>query len=316
VAAAPRYTHLAWAFAAVGVDGSLVPAAAGDPAAWRSFNAAVKAAAPGLHTSLAVGGWAFSSGATAGRWSAMVATPRTRAAFVTSAVQTLTAGGFDGLDIDWEFPGAPDRGGRPTDAAGLVALVTDLRAAFSTAGGRRLGLTVALPAGGPYARGFDVARLAPHVDWFHVMAYDLAGGGRVTGAHTGIAGVTAAVRLYRGAGVPPSRLVLGTAAYGRTWAVVDAAACAAGGGRACAASGVGRAGACSGEAGFLSNREIAAARARSPPVGGVLDGAAWALVDGDTYVSYDTAATLEVKRAYARAQGLRGWMVWSVDQVV
>ncbi|KAK1870101.1 hypothetical protein I4F81_012563 [Pyropia yezoensis] len=320
-AVASRYTHLAWSFAAVGPDGRLVPATAGDPARWRAFNVAVKAAAPSLHTALAVGGWSFNDGATATRWSDMATSPAARAAFASSSVSALRAAGFDGLDIDWEFPAAADRGGRPADKANLVALVAGLRAAFDAASGRggaRLGLTIAIPASAFYDGGFDLPALARHVDWFNLMSYDLATGGDVTGAHTGMTRIRASVARVRAAGVPAAQIVLGTAAYGRTWTLADGRACAAAGGRACAVTGAGRPGGCSAEAGYLSDREIAAAAAAAGAAAssGVVDGSAWTILPGDQYVSHDTAATLGVKRAFAREARLRGTMVWSVDQVL
>lgn len=43
----------------------------------------------------------------------MAADPAKRATFVKSAVEFIQAQGFDGLDLDWEYPGT--RGGVPAD---------------------------------------------------------------------------------------------------------------------------------------------------------------------------------------------------------
>lgn len=318
-AVAGRYTHLAWSFAAVAADGRLIPVEAGDPERWRAFNDMVKRSNPAVRTDLSVGGWSFNSGATATRWSNMAASPAARSAFAASAVTALRAAGMDGLDIDWEFPGASDRGGRPTDRVNLVALVQELRAAFDASPGSRLRLTIAIPASTYYSGGYDLRALARHVDWFNLMSYDLAGGGGVTGAHTGMTPIRAAVSRVRAAGVPASQIVLGIAAYGRTWTLTDSDACAASGGQSCAATGTGRPGTCSAEAGFLSDREITAVSAAGSGGrvnSGTVDGAAWTIFGGDQYVSHDTAATLGIKRAFVQEARLRGTMVWSVDQVV
>lgn len=43
--------------------------------------------------------------------------------------------GFDGVDIDWEYPAADDRGGKPADTANYVLLVKEMKAVF----GRKYG---------------------------------------------------------------------------------------------------------------------------------------------------------------------------------
>ena len=49
--------------------------------------------------------------------------------------------GFDGVDLDWEYPGADDRGGKSQDTANYVSLAAELRAAF----GRKYGISMTLP---------------------------------------------------------------------------------------------------------------------------------------------------------------------------
>lgn len=38
--------------------------------------------------------------------------------------------GFQGVDIDWEYPGAPERGGERADTENYVTLIQEMRAAF------------------------------------------------------------------------------------------------------------------------------------------------------------------------------------------
>ena len=51
-------------------------------------------------------------------------------------MQRLTAVGFDGLHIDWEYPGAPDRGGKPEDTHDFVKLLETMRKTFDGSGNK------------------------------------------------------------------------------------------------------------------------------------------------------------------------------------
>lgn len=76
--------------------------------------------------------------------------------------------GFDGLDIDWEYPGAPDRGGQTQDTKNYVALLKTLRDTFSSSGGD-YGLTFTAPSSYWYLRWFDLPGMLPYVDWINLM---------------------------------------------------------------------------------------------------------------------------------------------------
>ncbi len=56
---------------------------------------------PNLKTLLAIGGW--NEGSTA--YSEMVKTQERRTKFIDSVIDMITKYGFDGLDLDWEYPG-------------------------------------------------------------------------------------------------------------------------------------------------------------------------------------------------------------------
>lgn len=121
---------------------------------------------PQLQVFISVGGWDAG-----GRvFSDMVSTASNRAAFISSAVQFCNTYAFDGIDIDWEYPVADDRGGRPADYVNFVTFMSELKSAAD-----KLGITLTLPSSYWYLKGFDIVNLEKHVDWFNFMSYDIHG---------------------------------------------------------------------------------------------------------------------------------------------
>jgi chitinase len=70
-----------------------------------------------LKVSLAVGGWNFGTE----KMTAMLATAQSRAEFISTSIPYLRARNFDGLDLDFEYPGS--RGSPPEDKQRFTALV-------------------------------------------------------------------------------------------------------------------------------------------------------------------------------------------------
>ena len=66
---------------------------------------------PSLKVMIAIGGW--NEGAK--KYSDMAIDSKKRKVFVASVVEFLIKHGFDGLDLDWEYPGDTERGGRGAD---------------------------------------------------------------------------------------------------------------------------------------------------------------------------------------------------------
>jgi chitinase len=98
----------------------------------------LKQRTPGLSVYISVGGW----DAGGQSFSDMVSTSANRAIFIQSAISFMRTYGFDGIDIDWEYPAADDRGGVPADTANLVSFLKELKVACGTV----YGVTVTLPS--------------------------------------------------------------------------------------------------------------------------------------------------------------------------
>ena len=129
----------------------------------------LKKAHPGVKFMVALGGWTDSR--KPGLYSTLLASPSKRAAFVTHAVSFLQEWGFDGLDLDYEYP--VDVGGVQSDKPGFTALVRELRAAFDPKGWE---LTAAVSASASKVdAGYEVAEVSQLLDAVHLMTYDLHG---------------------------------------------------------------------------------------------------------------------------------------------
>ena len=74
---------------------------------------------------IAIGGWNEGSK----KYSEMAADPERRKRFVESSVAFCKEHNFDGLDLDWEYPGK--RGGSPDDKSNFIDLIRDLKEAFN-----------------------------------------------------------------------------------------------------------------------------------------------------------------------------------------
>lgn len=82
--------------------------------------------------------------------------------------------GYDGVDFDWEYPGADDRGGTTNDGVDFTSMLEELRTAID-ASSRDYIVTFTAPTSYWYLRHFDITAMTKHVDWINLMAYDLHG---------------------------------------------------------------------------------------------------------------------------------------------
>ena len=71
----------------------------------------------------------------------MAKDPVKRKSFVSSSLQFILEHNFDGLDLDWEYPGK--RGGAPEDKDNFISLIQDLHSVYSK---HKLLLTAAIGA--------------------------------------------------------------------------------------------------------------------------------------------------------------------------
>jgi chitinase len=152
----------------------------------------LKAKYPKLKVVVSLGGWTYSK-----FFSDAAATPASREKFVKSCVDVwikgdlpvyngaggpgTAAGIFDGIDIDWEWPGSEGHPGNhygAQDKANLTALLAEFRKQLDALGGAHRLLTAFTPADpAKISAGWDLTRIFDSLDYANVQGYDFHGAG-------------------------------------------------------------------------------------------------------------------------------------------
>ena len=282
---------------------------------------------PHLITMISIGGWTLSS-----HFSDVAATAAGRQKFTTTAIDFMTKYGFDGIDIDWEYPGGGGltSAGRPSDKQTFTLMLQSVRTALDELGarnGRKYYLSIAAPAGPDKIAYMELDKVGAALDWINIMTYDLHGAWEnKTGHQGGLYGsnesgnriadpltVHAAVNAYLSGGVPASKIVMGVPFYGRGWKNVSPAK----NGLYQSANG---ASAGTFEPGSIDYHDIVNKLRTQPATWKrFYDSAAEApylhapSVDNGTFITYDDLQCMKVKTDYIRANQLGGVMFWELS---
>jgi len=244
------------------VDGVADVDANGDPVAGQhlfgNFNQLreLKATAPKLKVLISIGGSSSSR-----YFSDVAATASARAKFVGSCIDTFikgdlpkggrlaqaggpgsAAGLFDGIDLDWEFPGVGAHA-RAADRHNATLLLQEFRRRLDAVGAKadkHYLLTAALPAGdGSSLASWQLPQATVALDWVNLMTYDFHGpwdpwtnftspfaldsSDPTPSAQRPVSNTVATIALYRALGVAADKLVVGVPFYARQYLRVRAA---------------------------------------------------------------------------------------------
>ncbi|MER6911468.1 glycoside hydrolase family 18 protein [Streptomyces sp. NPDC000594] len=361
---AAKLTHINYAFANVSPDGKcFITGPAGEADPWADYVRPVDAAGsvdgvgdtwdqplagnfnqlrelkaenPGLRNLISLGGWTWST-----HFSAAANTAAKRKSLAASCIdiyikgnlpvdgsrggQGAAAGVFDGIDIDWEWPGSAgedDTPYTPEDKKNFTALVKEFRTqldAYSRSEAKRTGskpkrydLSAFVPtAPAKIDAGFEVRKIMKDFDWVNLQGYDFHVSGEKTTAQQSALfarndfSVHQTVSDWLKRGAPAHKLVVGMPFYGQGWTGVS------GGG-----DGMGqpaqRPAPAVHQAGFEDYKVLKGLAESGKYKIHRKYGQAW-LFDGTTLWTYDDAKVLNAKTDYIRARGLGGAMFWSLD---
>jgi chitinase len=218
----------------------------------------LKAAHPGLKLVMSIGGWTLSK-----YFSDVAATAASRQAFVASCIDLIIAGNipqpagnwppsaggpgsaaglFDGIDIDWEYPGIDPGNGAdhsPADVHNATLLLQEFRRqldAYGASSGTHYLLTADLPAGNVNSSGsWELSAAAEPLDWVNLLTFDFHGSFDSTtdfnapfsldpkeppiggGAIQSTWNTKGTVDYYLAHGVPADKLVVAVPFYGKRY---------------------------------------------------------------------------------------------------
>ncbi|HEX9957135.1 MAG TPA: glycoside hydrolase family 18 protein, partial [Fibrella sp.] len=223
--AAEKLTHINYAFVDIKKNRAWLHNLATDSTNFRNLNQ-LKLRNPDLKILISIGGWAWSE-----NFSDAVLSDTSRTAFAASAVDIVRQYQLDGIDIDWDYPGmkGEDNVFRPEDKENFTLMFKALREQLNglqQQTGKDYLVTTAMPGFNEIFTHTDMAGAQHYLDYINVMSYDFFTVGPQAGHHTNLypsGKVTneqsgeRAVSLYRQAGIPAEKLVLGVAFYGRAW---------------------------------------------------------------------------------------------------
>jgi chitinase len=327
---ASALTHLNYAFANISSDGKIAlgdswadvekpfPGDTADQPYKGNFYqlTKLKQQYPHLKTLISVGGWTWSE-----RFSDVALTEQSRTIFAESALQFLLNYGFDGVDLDWEYPvggGEADNINRPEDKQNFTLLLKKIREtldAQSAKDGKTYLLTIAAGAGSSYAANTELNLIHQYVDYIQLMTYDIHGSwDSITGMNAPLYrdpesgfswewSVQDTIRLFLNQGVPANKLIMGIPFYGRAYNQVTnhnngLYQSFTGGGSALSYANL--------EANYVNNNGFT--RYWEP------DSKVPWLFNGSQFISYDDTESIGYKTSFIKANSLGGVMMWELSQ--
>lgn len=218
---------------------------------------------------LSFGGWSFSTDMDSYAIFRKGVTDEQRSLFASNVAKFADSNDLDGLDFDWEYPGAPDIPGIPAGDEGdgdrYLQFLKEVRDKLSS----DKTLSIAAPSSYWYLKGFPIKNISSVVDYIVYMTYDLHGqwdynspwsddscnDGSCLRPHVNYTETVNSLSMITKAGVPNSKIVAGIASYGRSFGMADPA-CFGPGCKFTGPESTAMPGRCTQTPGYIANAEI------------------------------------------------------------
>ena len=182
---------------------------------------------PALKILISIGGWTWSK-----NFSDATLTDTSTRNFALSAIEIVSKYNLDGIDIDWEYPGmiGDNNVFRPEDKQHYTVLFKELREgldSLSRLTHLKYYVTTAVGGSQAFIDHTEMDKVQQYNDYINIMSYDYTGGwSALTGHHTNLysssgdsnqSSAHRSVQAFIAAGVPPEKIVMGMAFYGKGW---------------------------------------------------------------------------------------------------
>ncbi len=221
-----RLSHINYAFVDVKDNRAWLHHEAWDTVNLRKLSE-LKTINPDLKILISIGGWTWSK-----NFSDAVLSDTSTQNFAASAVAIVSKYNLDGIDIDWEYPGMMGDSNvyRPEDKQHYTLLFRDLRQnldSLSRLTHMKYFVTTAVGSSQAYIDHTEMEKVQQYADYINIMSYDYADGSdSISGHHANLYvsspdssqwSAHRSIQAFMAAGVPPSKIVIGIAFYGKGW---------------------------------------------------------------------------------------------------
>lgn len=127
----------------------------------------------GVKVMVSIGGWTLSD-----NFPSIAADPVKRSRFASQCAHLLRNFKFDGIDIDWEYPGYAEHKGGPADKENFTLLMKEIRDSIDAYGAKinyNFLLTGAFGASKSQMDNIEWEKISRFMDYINLMTYDFNG---------------------------------------------------------------------------------------------------------------------------------------------